>query len=347
MFLPIIGLYCVHLFYKSKGKKTFITNAIFSLISGLLLSAFFWMPAFFEGKYTLRDIVTKGTVQLNFSLWSNFFYMPWSYGGSNLLSKEIGFVQWVGVFGAILIFLKKKNTQVRWIIGISLAILVVCLFLMTGSSVSIWNTVTILQKFQFPWRLLSLTTFLAAVLGALVIRYLPKKLSVWIVIFVVIALVGTTYFMWYPKSYSLKDDRYYSDIYNSTTDTGESSPIWSVRFMEHRPLALMQIVEGSGTIMTVSRTTTKHIYKITADTDSRILENTLYFPGWIIRVDGSPVSIEFQDPLYRGLMTFRVSKGSHTVVVSFEDTKLRKVANILSISGLLLLMGWVFVKKRI
>ena len=58
LFIPYIFFYVLYLYYEKKSKVKIII-AIFSILYGFLISFFFWFPAFIEGKYTLRDIVTK------------------------------------------------------------------------------------------------------------------------------------------------------------------------------------------------------------------------------------------------------------------------------------------------
>jgi hypothetical protein len=156
--------------------------------------------------------------------------------------------------------------------------------------------------------------------------------------------------MWKPKAYSQKQEDYYSGIYESTTDTGESSPIWSVRFMEHRPTAPLEIAEGAVIITHGKRTTTTREYSVVAREPARLVENTLYFPGWKVYVDGVKTGVQYQDPEYRGLITFRVSEGVHDINVIFEDTKLRYVADMVTLGtfGLMTLTacGVLLWKKR-
>ena len=154
--------------------------------------------------------------------------------------------------------------------------------------------------------------------------------------------------MWKPKGYSIKPESFYSGIYESTTDTGESSPIWSIRFMEHRPTAQMEIASGVVTITQGKRTTTVREYTIDAKESSRLVENTLYFPGWKVYVDGIQTGVQYQDPAYRGLITFRVTEGVHAIRIVFEDTKLRWVADNLSLIavGLLGVTGLVILIWR-
>lgn len=73
-----------------------------------------------------------------------------------------------------------------------------------------------------------------------------------------------------------------------------------------------------------------------------MVENTLYFPGWKVLIDGIPQTIEFQDPAYRGLMTFYVDKGQHDVTIVFQETKLRQMANGISIVTSILLVVILF-----
>ena len=137
--------------------------------------------------------------------------------------------------------------------------------------------------------------------------------------------------MWKPKAYLHKPESFFSGVYDSTTDTGESSPIWSVRFMEHRPDQPMDSSLGHMLITPTKRTTTVHDYTVTVTgSDGRVVENTLYFPGWTVYVDGVRTEIQYQDPAYRGLITFAVPSGAHTIHIVFEDTKLRKLATLVS-----------------
>jgi hypothetical protein len=85
---------------------------------------------------------------------------------------------------------------------------------------------------------------------------------------------------------------------------------------------------------------------VEAKKQTRLVENTVYFPGWEIQVDNTVVPLQFQDPKYRGLMTFSVTPGVHTVQVQFSETKLRSLANgITIITGILLVIGYFLVKK--
>ena len=91
MFFPLAILYALYLYWKENLGKKFIVKASSAFAIGFLLSAFFWVPAFFEGKYTLRDLVTRGVTENRFVEPFQFIYSPWSYGGCDTLSKMLGF----------------------------------------------------------------------------------------------------------------------------------------------------------------------------------------------------------------------------------------------------------------
>lgn len=334
MFLPIVMIYILYTWrFESKEPIRFFLASMTAVIFGFFLSAFFWVPAFWEGKYTLRDIVTKNGIEARFVPWTWFFYSPWNYGGGDALSKSLGLSQLVALGIALVSCLKPHKN--RLITAGTVGILLVSLFVMTESSHAIWTHVSLLQKFQFPWRFLSVSVFAAAVLGALVIVEARTYSMSLAVILSVLAVIGTS-FMWHPKAYTSYPTSYFSSVYAGTTDTGESSPIWSIRFMEHTASASASVIQGAASIVPLTRTTTYHSYDVHAATETRMVENTLYFPGWRVLIDAIPASIEFQDPLYRGLMTFRVPQGNHTVEVVFADTKLRLVSNVISLSAFVL-----------
>lgn len=335
MMLPLILMYVLYLyFFEAKNRIRFLSLVTCFLSLGFVLSAFFWIPAFFEGKYTLRDIVTKGDFSARFVPWQWFFVSPWNYGGGNEFTKEIGILQWVSIISAFIIFFRIKSRGVKWFIGGSLVSIVLSLWLMTDSAGFVWEKFTLLQKFQFPWRFLTISVLLSSLLGGFVVSHIPKKITVPVIVGFVGLIFLSTWGMWSAKEYMVRNDDFYRSIYEGTTDTGESSPIWSIRFMEHRPKVVYEAIEGEAMIVPGFRNSTRHEFTVSAKTDARIVDNTLYFPGWSVLVDDKKIPVEFQDPDYRGLMTFLVPAGEHRIMVIFTDTKLRKVANVLSVSGL-------------
>lgn len=350
MFLPIIGLYILYLYFQTKIKRSFLMSVLLIIFFGFLLSTFFWMPALFEGHYTLRDKIIAGGYSNRFIPLVNLFIDPFMYDGIIPFSMQVGIVQWVIVFLSpfILYYLYKKKNFLWFLVLILLGAFCVSVFFILEPSRVIWKNLQLLQNFQFPWRFLSVVVFVTSALGAIICFQLPRKVMSVAIVFIVVSSLFLTNTLWHPKAFLSKPENFYTNVYFGTTDTGESAPIWSVRFMERVPKAEIEIIEGAGEINKIKRTSTYHKYEIQAKGTVRVLENTLFFPGWEVRVNRKPVLLQFQDPQYRGLMTFFLPGGNNTVEVIFRDTKLRMIANGITIGSIVLLgIVGIFFKKNL
>jgi hypothetical protein len=78
-----------------------------------------------------------------------------------------------------------------------------------------------------------------------------------------------------------------------------------------------------------------------------ILDNTAYFPGWEVTVDGIKAPIQFQDMNHRGLITFNVPNGEHSVKVVFKETPIRLLSDIVSVISLVLIVGILLLRNRL
>lgn len=339
MFLPLIFLYIIYLLWNSKKKKYVILNSCLIILFSFALSSFFWLPALFEGKYTLRDIVTKGGFENNFGSLPQLFYGSWSYGISGQFTLQIGLLHWLAIFLSIPLcfFLYKKKNKI-WTFSIGLLILFfISIFLIDKSSHIIWEKISLIQKFQFPWRFLSISVFTSSVLGALVFSYIPKKFITISMILLTCLIIFINKDYWHARGYLNKPESFYTSVYPGTTDTGESSPIWSVRFMEKVPKSHMEIISGKAKIVEKKRSGLSHEYTLSSSSKVQLKENTLYFPDWQVYIDGKPADIQFQDAHNRGLMTFYVDKGQHNIQIIFKETKLRLIADFISAGSLLII----------
>ncbi|MBI2031266.1 MAG: glycosyltransferase family 39 protein [Candidatus Levybacteria bacterium] len=352
MLMPFIIFYGFFLLNLSKNRKSYIINLTSLMLIGFGLSAFFWIPGLLEGKYTLRNIVTAGGYIGRFVNFRDLLYGPWSYGISGQFTVQLGILHWASFILSIILltkfYIKKDRKNLVFSLGLIVYTLI-AIFLMLPISSFIWQKFILLQNFQFPWRFLAIPVFTTSVLGAVVFEQVFRKSRIWFTVFAIILLLFLSKDYMRPIDYLYKPENFYTGIYNSTTDTGESSPIWSVRFMEKRALEQIQLIDGKASIELVQRSTTKRIYKINAQKTSRILENTLYFPGWTVLLDSKPAIVEFQDQRFRGLITFYVPEGKHDIEIVYRETKLRLFSNIAStfvLFGILTFYLFKFIKTK-
>lgn len=347
MLTPAILAYAFYFFLRARFNRSLILSILCLIFLGFGLSAFFWIPGLFEGKYTLRNIVTARSYLDRFVNTETLLYGPWNYGGTGKFSVQLGILQWVFlILSPLTVFiLKKKQDRKSLLVLGTIAYLLLAIFLMMSISSFVWEKIIILQNFQFPWRFLSVTVFASAILGGFFVSIISTRFRIAVISLLVILILLFNKNYWHAQGYLSKPESFFTGIYDGTTDTGESAPIWSVRFMEKRPKSKIEVISGKAEIREIKRTFTTRKYKILAFGKSRILENTLYFPGWSIFVNGSKTDIEFQDPQNRGLITFFVEKGEHNVYIEFKETKLRLTADIISFFSLFFILTLGILKK--
>jgi uncharacterized membrane protein YfhO len=149
------------------------------------------------------------------------------------------------------------------------------------------------------------------------------------------------------NGYFSNNDSYYESFTGTTFYHGEATPVWTSGNMSEIPTRPIELIGGKGEIKNITRNSWKHTFTVDAKTAIQIRDNTEYFPGWQARVDGTKVPIEFQDMNHRGIITFLVPKGNHTVEVVFSETPIRLIADIISLSSLFLLFSLIYFAKKI
>ena len=168
---------------------SFGKRIIISIVIGLSLSAFFWIPSITEKQYTLTDtILTQelASYKLHYIYPQQFIYSPWGFGGSGVglsdgMTMQLGKMQ-IGFFLISLFLLivyivgrltdREKISRNYFFI---LCLFLFSLFMTTPYSSFIWDNVKYLWYLQFPWRFLTFTTVFVAVLGGYSI-YLSEKI---------------------------------------------------------------------------------------------------------------------------------------------------------------------------
>lgn len=350
MFLPLIFLYIFYKSYKNSSRKMFVIASL-AVLYGFLISSFFLMPAFMEGKYTLRDIVTGDEYKTRFVEPLKLLYGDWNFGITGQFSVQLGLVHLLGLILFPFTLLKLKTKKKFYLLLTLLLFFILSIFLMLKESQFLYEIFTTLKKFQFPWRFLSLSTFTLSVISAtsfyLVKNEFHKKI---LLVVLIIGVLFTSREFIKAKDYFANGDSFYNKVYKSTTDTGESSPIWSIRFMEKESSKQFELIDGNAYFQKSFSNTTKHSYSISVESENaRFVDNTVYFPGWKVFSANNEILVEFQDERYRGLITFVLPRGNHNVDVVFRETKLRYVANsltIVSVIGILVIIPMFIFRKK-
>lgn len=332
-----------------KTKKSTSTIYIVSiLLVSLGITAFFWMPALFESSFTKVETLTGGTNHFS----SHFLYLdqlwdsPWGYAGSapgradgmsfkvgklHLLIAALGFV-W-------LLQSKKSNSLYKEIAVLTSAGLALAIFFMLSISLPIWNLVPLLAYVQYPWRLLSFTTFFVSLgAGFFTLWGQARDYRKAFLIFVCVLLGVVVIFNFkYFKPQIIKNVSPYD--YTSTERIAWDISKISDEYLPKdfpTPSSPNELpsekITISDAIIIESSDVKPHFISlvISAKSAAEIVFSIAYFPGWTVVVDSNTVQSVVRD----GKIVLPVSEGRHVVTLYFQNTPIRNIANIISLLAL-------------
>lgn len=334
-----------YIVFKNYNNRKLLFANLTVIAIGLGTSAYFWMPIILEGKYIISRLIVGEWYKGHFIKFPDMIYSQWGFGSyinkPGGLSAQIGpFHVFFATLSSILLF-KKINSKIQVVFW--LVMLLVGVFMSVSFSEFLWQRSHLLAQFQFPWRFTALASFAASVLVGYFLMNLKSKKILAVAVFGIIIL---SFQMNKVSGYINKSDSYYFDYPGTAAYHNEATTIWVAGDAYEFPKKPVEIISGKGDISNYDRKSNVRTYFIVAETDIRVLDNTVYFPGWRAEVDGRRTPIEFQDMNHRGLITFGVPKGNHKISVMFGESPIRFFADIITIVVLILItLVFIFRKK--
>jgi hypothetical protein len=351
-----LGTFFIYLILQSKNKKFLFWKICLSIILGLLFSAYFWIPAYFEKQYTMVYLLTQQNADfhLYFVCIKQFFNSPWGYGGSipgcnDGISFQVGQAQLLLavvslVFSTYFLWKKRKGY------GIALLFLLLfsfSLFIQTKYSAFIWDMIQPFSYIQFPWRFLIFSDFTIAFLTAYIFSQLKReKLKILIasIMILLLILLNKDYFR--PEKYMTNiTDENYTDLsvirWRTSNMSYEYTPkgiaivqpssgnaVINIKPQEI-PTKSFSVIRGKMSVIPIEDITQQKIWQITVLQPGILGLNTFSFPGWKTFIDNKEVS--YTDTNKFKLITVAVPSGKHSVRATFTDTPVRTIANLLSL----------------
>jgi hypothetical protein len=381
---PFLGLYIVWMTLSfSCRNQVFPENlvsevlaALAALVLGLGLTAFFWLPALYEKRWVQLDLLTKG-----FFDFRQYFLslgellspsLPLDTAASNpYMPFNLGMAQVILSLVAVLTLLPRFNLrrEERSHLLFSLVSLILCIFMMLPASTPLWEHVPLLAFTEFPWRMLGLAALFTALLTGMSLRLLTDRewLSpTFIVLALGLVVVPATAFVYlYPRQPFIEyPDPTPADIVNfeleshawGTTSGSEYLTIWLTEKPEDSPLLALyhagqpiskldsqHLPEGVQAEM-LGHSVISDSYRFTSSQAFTARFNTFYFPGWRAYVDGEERDIQISQP--HALIEVAIPPGEHTLLLRFENTPVRLLANGLSLAALLVTLI-ILVRSRL
>lgn len=355
--LPILALYGLLEIWKKRKTtkvKLLTLQQISSFVLGLVISAYFWLPALIDKKFMVKDTLFNFVdhfpfiKQLIFSEWGHGASL---WGPSDGMSFQVGIINWmVLIIGGVLIsyslFKKKKIEPVA---GYFLFIAGVSLFLMNIRSSFIWNSVPLIAYFQFPWRMLIVTTFCSSFLAGFVVSKIKPTKWLLVAILVMPMILTSTYFRPEEIKY-ISDEQIFTRFFSvNPVNPQEESAEYLTLTEEYLRLSKNTEVrpdkyawdkftfEKPGTEIQIKENSPID-YEIETSGEENLLVSKIYaLPGWEVELDDKPAQIKIGKPY--GQIEVEVPEGDHLLKVNYKQTKFWQITNIISLLGLLTAIG--------
>lgn len=345
MLIPFLVIALLLYFFIAikKGK-------LFIILLGLGLSAFYWLPALLELRYTNVTSQIGGGADFrdHFICWQQLWQSKWGFGGSapgciDGLTFKIGKLHIISVLSVILfLFLRKRfhynNTYHHSVVFFAFLGFIVAVFFTLEPSRFIWETIAPMVYLQYPWRFLVFASFFSSFLAGATILLVNNRWSGAVLIFLLYFNVQ----LFQPQTIFPKTASDYVNEHNIKWTTSKISDEYMVRGFA-KPNSEIDIVQQRVSFGEVKADKTQElIFTINEPQDRELLINVAPFPAWEVLLDGKRTDYISSNNGIRVL----IPKGQHEVRLVFLSTIVEKLANTISLISVLTLVGAILLELR-
>lgn len=355
-----IGLmiYAISLMFKKQFHVLHLTSYILSLVIGLSLSAFFWLPALIEMGYTNVSGQIGGSADFrdHFVCISQLWNSLWGFGGSAAgcidgMSFKIGKIHvMLGLLGFGLSVIRLRRSFWKHPIGTISIVGMLMLIMLTSFSRWIWEVLPGLAYVQYPWRLLSGVALACAFLGSSVLYWISWRWVRLLLFFMFLAAVFMTNTkLFFPQFIYDKPARQFEN----KEDLGFRVSKLSDEYMPPSFTVPSAVTDIAHKIVTSDKngglavdqeidTETYAKLHIESSIPREIIINRAYFPGWQYWVNGVAQPLRISG----GTPKVVLPAGRSVVELRFGSTMVRHLGNIISILAVLFFIR-IYGKKSV
>jgi len=347
MLVPFLVITGIVMVIFSKNKKLFILYTSYFILLSLALSAFYWLPALTEMGLTkvFGQIGGGADFRDHFVYLDQIWASPWGFAGS-AVGRLDGMSFMLGKLHLILALVCLLTLSKSALLAF--AFLLVSIFLTTGYSQFIWEAIKPMAFIQYPWRFLALSTFFASFCAGAVTLWLPKKKVIkWAVsaaLILGLLFLNIKYFQ--PQTYLNLGVKNYINEENLKWKTSKISDEYLPKDFpvpqnsSEVAWEKIKLIKGVAEFKNQILKPHQYSFEILAQTDSEILVNLAYFPGWELWINGK----EAKSTLDSGRIKQSVPAGSHKILLKLTNTPVRTLANLISLislfGGIFLIYKW-------
>jgi hypothetical protein len=365
---PLLAGYGLLIWLSTERSRKTLGLLAGALALGLALSAFFWMPAFFERALVqTRKMVTTS----HFDYRHNFLSLgellsppvpadaalmnpvvPRSLGWPALALAVLG-AAGCGRTGKLK---DRKIGRLRWEIPAMLVGLLLCAFLALPVSRFLWERVPLLPYAGFPWRFLGPAGLTAAWLAGASVgwgqRWQPSMRALGVGL-ATLALVTFSLTWLYPRYLAPAENLTPAGLIAferksgalGTTSVGEYLPVavhelpdttaLEAQYQAGSPIRRLsaESLPAGSTIVSEKWRLIGGDVSVDSSHDWTATLHLFFFPGWRVWLNGQEV--ETMPTLPHGLLHFPVPAGETDIKVRFGPTPWRLTGTAISVAGLI------------
>lgn len=356
LFLSVfLGIFWTISAFRHKFQKELFAGHVLMLLLGLGLSAFFWLPALTEMRFTNVAAQVSATANYidHFVCLGQLWDSPWGFGGSapgciDGFSFKLGKLHILAALAGSILAWKFRKKGERWVFWTAVGVTVGSIGLMLPVSRALWAAIPQFAYVQYPWRfLMGAELGLSLLAGFFIFVIQEGKVKIALAVFLVAWIMWTNVKLFTPQYLYTKQP--------SDFETKEELR-WRVSKIsdEYLPPALIRpasathvvsatIPQGPGReVRTEKDTATYARFEILTAHETDLTVNRAYFPGWRYSVN----NVDTAPHVIQGLPAVHVPAGVSTLEIRFDDTLPRTLGNLMSGATVVLLVLIYGYKKK-
>lgn len=323
-----------------KKKTPFIISSVLMFLISLGLSSYYLIPSVIERQYTvfsgiMNQMILGGN---EFLTLKDLIYSPWGYGmfhsPPGAMSLQLGITQWLVLFASVITIILSMSRGVKDLKKnqdpiIFLIIILVTIYLTLSFSIPVWKFISNIVIIDFPWRGLAMVIFSISYLGGLLISsFKLESIKIAVTIgLIILALYANRNHVHINESLNWNLP-FFLKLESTTNSFDEYTPSWVNKSLTDKPKPKVEYSSPNSQIYIKKNTSNDLEFDINTKTKGIAKINTIYYPGWNVKVNGKETKINYQSG---GLMEFPLSKGTYQVIAKFQETTLRKLSNLITL----------------
>lgn len=359
IFAVPVGAY----FFFSLNKKLWQTELTLAGIAsslGILSASYYLIPLFLEMKYFYQGNIEQKVGNDTFLSLKQLYDPTWFYTlthpGPRGNYIKLGTIEFIILILALILLIKvaflAKNRFIKNNINFSelknLKFWTLLSIGLTGLMLPVSKylyQLPVIYQIQYPWRFLTdLQITIPLVFIFLVLSIKKLQNNYFYLIFIALILFFRLP-QFYGKNYIAQPEKDYyfnqANLHSTNFNT-----VWSGNTEDYeRKTVQAAIIEGEGNLEILEEKNASRTYKTTSDVQLRMIDYTFYFSGWAVYIDGVKTIIQWQDPNYRGIITYTVPAGTHEIKVVYEYTQVRSIGVFMTIAGVIIATAFMYLVR--